>query len=169
MTVHKGDVGLLTEHIDHLTVVVLLSSDIHRGTLEGLETARAIVKGRKHSDLRALHVEIDPHKTQRLTTKWKEIVAPRLGQLITLDVVPSPYRTLIHPVVEYVTGLARQRPGEKVVVLIPEFETGSPFSRLLHNQTAPQLRRALFKVPEISVITNRFFMVSACRSRASRR
>lgn len=158
MTVRKGDVGLLSEHIDHLTVVVLLSSDIHRGTLEGLETARAIVKGRKHSDLRALHVEIDPNKTQRLTTKWKEIVAPKMGETITLDIIPSPYRTLIQPVVEYVKDLARQRPGEKVVVLIPEFETGTPLSWILHNQTAPQLRRALFKVPDISVITNRFFM-----------
>jgi hypothetical protein len=158
MTVRKGDVGLLSEHIDHLTVVVLLSSDIHRGTLEGIETARAIVKGRKHSDLRALHVEIDPQKTERLTTKWKDIVAPKLGSAIALDIVPSPYRTLIHPIVDYVKSLARQRPDEKVIVLIPEFETGTPLSRLLHNQTAPQLRKALFKVPNISVITNRFFM-----------
>jgi amino acid transporter len=160
MTIRKGDVGLLSDRINHLTVVVLLSSDIHRGTLEGLETARAIVQGRKNSDLRALHVEIDPNKTQRLMTKWKEIVQPKMGTLIELDVVPSPFRTLINPVVDYVKSLTSHHSGERVVVLIPEFETGSLFSRILHNQTAPQLRKALFNVPDITVITNRFFMRS---------
>jgi amino acid transporter len=158
MTVRKGDVGLLAEQVNHLTVVVLLSSDIHRGTLEGLEAARAIVQGRKHSDLRALHVEIDPNKTERLRTKWKDIVQPKMGHMISLDVVHSPFRTLIQPVVDYVKLLSRQAPGERVLILIPEFETGTFLSGILHNQTAPQLRRALFKVPNITVITNRFFM-----------
>jgi amino acid transporter len=158
MTVRTGDVGFLGERIEHLTVVVLLSSDVHRGTIEGIETARALVQGRKHSALRALHIATDPAKTTRLIEKWECIVQPKLGQQILLDIVPSPYRTLIQPVVTYVRALTEDRPHERVVIMIPEFETGSFFSRLLHNQTAPQLRRALFKVPGITVITNRFFL-----------
>jgi amino acid transporter len=158
MSIHPGEPNPLSGPVDHLTVVVLLSSDIHRGTLEGLEAARAIVEGRKSSSLRALHVQIDPEKTKRLTGKWEKMVMPYIGHMIQLDIVPSPYRQLIPPVEDYLDRLDAERNDDRVVVLIPEFETGGFWTHLLHNQTAPRLRKALFNRPNVTVITNRFFM-----------
>ncbi|MDQ3024223.1 MAG: hypothetical protein M3R04_07575, partial [bacterium] len=158
MSIPPGEENPLAGPIDHLTVIVLLSSDIHRGTLEGLETARAFVEGRKNSTLRALHIEIDPEKTKRLVTKWEKLVKPYIGHMIHLDIVPSPYRQLIPPVMQYIQRLDDERGDDRIVVLLPEFETGGFWTHLLHNQTAPRLRQALFQMPNVTVITNRFFM-----------
>jgi amino acid transporter len=158
MSIHPGEENPLSGPINHLTVIVLLSSDIHRGTLEGLETARAFVEGRKNATLRALHIEIDPEKTKRLTTKWDKLVKPYIGHMIHLDIVPSPYRQLIPPVMQYIEHVDDERPDDRIVVLLPEFETGGFWTHLLHNQTAPRLREALFQRPNVTVITNRFFM-----------
>jgi len=158
MAVRPSDHNPLSGPIDHLTVIVLLSSDIHRGTLEGLEAARAIVEGRKNSVLRALHIEIDPEKTKRLKNKFDSLVEPYLGRIIRLDIVPSPFRWLIEPVVEYIEKLDRERPHDRIIVVVPEFETGDFFGKLMHNQTAARLRAALFNRPNITVLSHRFFM-----------
>jgi hypothetical protein len=158
MSIHPGEENPLAGPINHLTVIVLLSSDIHRGTLEGLEAARAFVEGRKNATLRALHIEIDPEKTKRLTTKWDKMVKPYIGHMIHLDIVPSPYRQLIPPVMQYIEHVDDERADDRIVVLLPEFETGGFWTHLLHNQTAPRLRQALFARPNVTVITNRFFM-----------
>jgi hypothetical protein len=158
MSVHPGEENPLAGPIDHLTVIVLLSSDIHRGTLEGIEVARAFVEGRKNTTLRALHIEIDPEKTKRLTSKWDKMVKPYIGHMIHLDIVPSPYRQLIPPVMDYIEKVDQERADDRIVVLLPEFETGGFWTHLLHNQTAPRLRQALFQRPNVTVITNRFFM-----------
>jgi amino acid transporter len=158
MAVHPGDENPLAGPSDHLTVIVLLSSDIHRGTLEGLEAARAFVEGRESASLRALHIEIDPEKTKRLTAKWDKLVSPHIGRLIQLEIVPSLHRALIPPILQYLDRIDAERQDDRIVVLIPEFETGGFWTHLLHNQTAPRLRQALFQRPNVTVITNRFFM-----------
>jgi amino acid transporter len=158
MSITPGEENPLAGPIDHLTVIVLLSSDIHRGTLEGLEAARAFVEGRKNTTFRALHIEMDAEKTKRLVTKWEKYVTPYIGHMIQLDIVPSPYRQLIPPIMGYINRVDSERADDRIVVLLPEFETGGFWTHLLHNQTAPRLRQALFQVPNVTVITNRFFM-----------
>ena len=39
---------------------------------------------------------------------------------VELTIVPSPYRSILRPLVEYVNGLARARRGELVTVVVPE-------------------------------------------------
>lgn len=158
MALRPGDPNPLAGPLDHLTVLVLLSSDIHKGTLEGLEAARALAEGRKNSMLRALHIEIDPDKTKRLKSKFEQFVEPYLGRYIQLDIIPSPYRWLIEPVVDYINQIDRERHGDRIIVVVPEFETGDWFSHLLHNQTAARLRAALFNRPNITILSHRFFM-----------
>ena len=72
--------------------------------------------------------------------------------------MPSPYRQLIPPVMQYIDRVDSERSDDRIVVLLPEFETGGFWTHLLHNQTAPRLRQALFQRPNVTVITNRFFM-----------
>lgn len=168
MALRPGDPNPLAGPLDHLTVLVLLSSDIHKGTLEGLEAARALAEGRKNSMLRALHIEIDPEKTKRLKSKFEQFVEPYLGRYIQLDIIPSPYRWLIEPVVDYINQIDRERHGDRIIVVVPEFETGDWFSHLLHNQTAARLRAALFNRPNITILSHRFFMRPPAQTHAAK-
>ncbi len=168
LDIQEGDTNPLLTSVDHLTVVVLVSSDIHRGTLEGLEAARAIVEGRANSELRALHIELDPTRTKRLKDKWDAMVMPYLGHLdISLDIVPSPYRWLVQPVLAYLDSLDKGRPDHRIVVLLAEFETGSVWTQMLHNQSTLGLRKALFNRPNVTIITNRFFLKPGAHERSA--
>jgi hypothetical protein len=51
---------------------------------------------------------------------------------VRLDVVNSPYRSLVHPVVRYVERACRD--GEQVAVLIPQVEPRHHRYRILQNQ-----------------------------------
>jgi len=158
MTVEPKDYNPLREPVEPLTVVVLLSSDIHRGILEGLECARAVAADRPDAQVRALHIEMDPDKTQRLKSKWAQFVQPYLGNSIRLDVVSSPYRWLVEPITDYLDGIEHERPGARVVVVLPEFETGNVVTHFLHNFTGRRLRGVLLSRPRVTVVSVRYFM-----------
>lgn len=158
MTVHPDDFNPLAEPSEPLTVLVLVSSDIHRGILEGLECGRSIAEGKPNSVLRAIHIEMDPEKTPRLKKKWEQFVEPYLGGKIRLDIVPSPYRWLIEPIMEYLDHADLERTGDRVIIVLPEFETGSIVTHFLHNFTARRLRSSLLNRPHVTVVSSRYFM-----------
>jgi len=158
MTVHEQDYNPLAEPAESLTVLVLVSSDIHRGILEGLEAGRSITEGHPDSVLRAVHIEMDPEKTPRLRTKWEQLVEPYLGQKIKLDIVPSPYRWLVEPVLDYLDWIDLERSSDRVIVVLPEFETGNWLTHFLHNFTAGRLRTILHNRPHLTVVSSRYFM-----------
>ncbi len=158
MTVDENDYNPLADAPEPLTVLVLVSSDIHRGILEGLECGRAIAAGRPDSILRAVYIELDPEKTPRLRAKWTKMVEPYLGQQVTLDIVPSPYRWLTEPIMDYLDWADLQRNGDRVIIVLPEFETGNVITHFLHNFTARRLRSLLLNRPHITVVSSRYFM-----------
>lgn len=158
MTVHPYDYNPLADPPEPLTVLVLVSSDIHRGILEGLECGRAIASGNPDSILRAVHIEMDPEKTVRLKTKWAQMVEPYLGGKVRLDIVPSPYRWLLEPILDYLDWADLERVGDRVIIVLPEFETGSVITHFLHNFSARRLRTALLNRPHVTVVSSRFFM-----------
>ena len=158
MTVHPEDFNPLSEPAEPVTVLVLISSDIHRGILEGLECGRAIADGRPDSILRAVHIEMDPAKTPRLKARWEQFVEPHYGHKIRLDIIPSPYRWLIEPIMDYLDWTDLERSGDRVIVVLPEFETGSFITQFLHNFTGRRLRAALLNRPHVTVVSSRFFM-----------
>lgn len=158
MTVHPDDFNPLAQPIESLTVLVLVSSDIHRGILEGLECGRSITEGRPNAMLRAVHIEMDPEKTPRLKAKWEQMVEPYLGNQIRLDIVPSPYRWLIEPVMEYLDHADLERKGNRIILVLPEFETGSVWTHFLHNFTGRRLRATLLNRPHVTVVSSRYFM-----------
>jgi amino acid transporter len=158
MTLSPSDYNPLADKEEALTVLVLVSSDIHRGILEGLECGRAIASGKSNAVLRAVHIEMDPEKTVRLKTKWAQYVEPYLGRQIRLDIVPSPYRWLIEPVMEYLDQVDMERSQDRVIIVLPEFETCNPITHFLHNFTGRRLRSTLLNRPNVTVVSSRFFM-----------
>ena len=72
--------------------------------------------------------------------------------------MPSPYRWLIEPILDYIDWTDLERSGDRVIVVVPEFETGSALTHFLHNFTAGRLRTALLNRPHVTVVSSRFFM-----------
>ncbi|MGH9321883.1 MAG: APC family permease [Vicinamibacteria bacterium] len=124
--------------------VILPISDVHRGTLEALRYARAL-----SDDVTAVHVSLDPEGSEKLREKWN-----LWGDGVRLVVVESPYRLLLEPLLDYITGIADERqPNEVLTIIVPQFVPRRSWQNLLHAQTALFLRMALLFRRGI-VITN---------------
>ncbi|MGH2768469.1 MAG: APC family permease, partial [Actinomycetota bacterium] len=124
-----------------LSIVVVVSA-VHRATLRALEYARSL----NPAELKALSIATDPEERERLLREWEEgkIDAP-------LEVVDSPYRSIIQPLLREVRSLGPSA-SDAVGVVIPEFVVGRWWQQFLHNQTALLIKAALFFEPNVIVI-----------------
>jgi amino acid transporter len=114
--------------------VVLPISSVHRGVLEALRYARSI-----SDTVTAVYVEVNPAVTGKVRDEW-ETWAPD----VPLVVVPSPYRSTIGPLLEYLEQTDREHnDGLYATVVLPEFIPAHRWQYLLHNQTAGLLKLAL--------------------------
>ena len=114
--------------------IVIPISGVHRGVINAVLYARSI------SDrVTAVYVETDPEQTANVRKTW--VV---WGLDVPLNVVPSPYRSLIGPLLDYLDETDKEHnDGERATVLLPEFVPVRWWHHLLHNQTATLLRLAL--------------------------
>jgi len=114
--------------------VVLPISGVHRGVIEALRYARSI-----SNRVTAVYVEVNPGDAERIRQQWET-----WGQGVPLVVVPSPYRSIVGPLLEYLDRLdAESGDGQLASILLPEFVPAKWWQHLLHNQTAWLLKLAL--------------------------
>ncbi|PWU12184.1 MAG: hypothetical protein C5B49_16665, partial [Bdellovibrio sp.] len=76
-------------------------------------------------------MDLDKGATQRLAQDWNHKFPE-----IKLEVLPSPYRSVIQPILDYIDDIERSVDSEFVTVIIPEFITSRWYHKFLHNQTA---------------------------------
>ena len=117
--------------IDH-TVLVLVG-DLHRGVAAALRYAQTL-----STSVKAVYVELDPDRTQKLEEKWG-----KFGLGVPLVVLTSPYRSLLTPFLDYVNHLLALGENHVVTIVIPEFVPARWWQHLLHNQTALLIKGAL--------------------------
>jgi len=123
--------------------VILPISGVHRGTLQALNYARNL-----SSDVTAVHVSIDPVDSEKTRQKWDA-----WGNGTRLEVLDSPYRLLMEPLLEYIEKLADLRQnGEIITIIVPQFVPAKSWQNVLHSQTAFWLRNALFNIPDVVII-----------------
>src|SRR6185503_7205652 len=72
---------------------------------------------------------------------------------VPLVVIPSPYRSVLRPLVEYVDNLRLVMPGELVTVVVPEIVPMKWWEHLLHNKTALNIRTSCLFKPNLVVTT----------------
>ncbi len=114
--------------------LVIPISGVHRGTLQAVRYARSI-----SDQVTAVYVETDPEQTAHVRREWEA-----WGQGVPLVVVPSPYRSLIGPFLDYLYRADLEiHDGQLASVLLPEFVPVKWWHHLLHNHTAALLRLAL--------------------------
>jgi amino acid transporter len=114
--------------------VVVPVSGMHRGTLAALRFARSL-----SSDVTAVVVDVEPSSTERVAEKW-----PAWGHDIPLEVLPSPYRSTLAPLLHFLDETdGRDVERGLAVLVLPEFVPARWWHNLLHNQTAGFIKRAL--------------------------
>ncbi|MBS5887285.1 MAG: APC family permease [Negativicoccus succinicivorans] len=116
-----------------------------RAVARALRYARAITDD---AHIHALHIAIDAEAGERLRQKWQ-----RLLPAISMAVVPSPYRDFSEPLLDYIKEFRDRHPDASITILIPEFEVGMGWERLLHNQQGLQLRWQLLNRFDVIVTT----------------
>lgn len=112
--------------------IIVPVADLHRGVLKAVHYGQAL-----GGDLHAVNVEVDPEETAKLQEYWLEVLPD-----VPLKVLPSPYRSVIAPLLEYIDHFV-QYEGDYVTVLVPEFVPARWWHHLLHNETALTLKIAL--------------------------
>jgi len=113
--------------------VVVLVSGLHRGVVTALTYARAI-----SPNVTAISVDLDPTTTARLQQQW-----PEWAPDVPLVILDSPYRSVMQPVLHYIDQMEKQRDGDYMTIILPEFLPAKWWHHLLHNQTALLIKGAL--------------------------
>lgn len=122
--------------------VIVPIGGVHRAVIAALNYARSI-----SDDVTAVYVEIDPQETARVQRKWRE-----WGDGVRLVILPSPYRSLIGPLVKYVDEVDDKRRRDQVVtIVLPQFVPAKGWQRFLHNQTAILIHAAFLFRREVMV------------------
>jgi hypothetical protein len=116
-------------------------SGIHRGVINALQYAKSIAPG----GVKAVYVDFDEEATRKLQEKWEQ-----WGSGIELVVLPSPYRSLVRPLLRYIDRLRGKSEDGFVTVVLPEFVPARWWQQLLHNQSTPLLKGSLLFKEESS-------------------
>ena len=84
--------------------------------------------------LLALHVSPTDEEAERFRDYWHQ-----WGDHLPLEVIISPHRAIVAPMVNYISSLHRQRPELTLTVIMPEIIVRHWWHRSLHNRIAPRL------------------------------
>jgi amino acid transporter len=123
------------EEIRH-TVIVPIAS-VNRIARQTLAYARSI-----SHNVTAVHVTDDEAEIERMKREWKE-----LNTDIPLVIIESPYRALVGPLLKYIDEVDKQRTGDTITVVLPEFLARHWWEHILHNQSALRIKAALLFRP----------------------
>jgi len=116
----------------HNTVLVPIGG-LQRAVVDALRYAETL-----SDDVRAIYVDVNPAQTEQLRKDWVE-----WGGRVTLVVLPSPFRSLMEPLLEYIEQAAAEKANDYVTVILPEFVPARWWQHLLHNQTSLLIKGAL--------------------------
>ena len=95
-----------------------------------------------------MHVDLDPSCAAEVTRDWAE-----WGAGAALEVLESPYRSFVAPVLQYVQKVEAEAPNRLITIVLPEVIPRRWWQTLLHNRWSLQLRAALINRPRVTVLT----------------
>jgi amino acid transporter len=119
------------EQIQHLLLVPVERLDL--ANLRALAYAASLGQ-----PLLAVHLSPADDEAERFRHEWET-----WGVALRLEIVVSPHRALVAPLVRYVELLRSQRPELTMTVIVAELVVRRRWQRLLHSHVAARLRAAL--------------------------
>ncbi|MEV0494052.1 APC family permease [Streptomyces atratus] len=138
----------LPEEVRHLCIVAIATLDL--ASMRTLAYAASL-----QQPVLALHISVAEDEAQRFRDYWS-----LWGDHLPLEVIVSPYRAVVAPLVRYLEALHRQHPELTLTVIVPEIITSRRRHQLLHSRTAIRLRRALRPLPKIVITSVPFHLPS---------
>jgi amino acid transporter len=97
-------------------------------------------------EVHAVHVGAE-EETNELKENWERLVAEPVkkagGTPPTLEILDSPYRLILKPILEYVTTMEAKNPSRQIAVIVPELVERHWYHYPLHNQRAELLKALL--------------------------
>ncbi len=113
---------------------VIPIASLHRGVIQAVDYAQGLCR-----DLTAVHIELEPGSGEALRQTWQSWFPG-----IPLVVLPSPYRSMIGPLLEYLDQTDREHnDGQQAMLILPEFVPARWWQAFLHNQTAWVIKAAV--------------------------
>ena len=122
--------------------VIIPVDQINRAVLRTVAYAKSI-----SDNVTAIHITDDRERGDALRRRWEEFVLDT-----PIVVIESPFRSLAEPILAYVDALDRAQADQMITVVLPEFVTHRPWERILHNQLALRLKKALLSRPNTVVV-----------------
>lgn len=110
----------------HPVRTIVLVDDVHRGTVRVVDFAKSL--GREWTPV---HVDYNDRKTHIVQQKWCE----RIGEG-ELTILPSPFRRLTEPILDYVKGELDKDPTLFVHVIMGQLVMDTPWARALHSNNS---------------------------------
>ena len=127
----------------HLVVVPV--AGVSRSTANALAYALLL-----SPNIRAVAVATDPSQVQRLQDEWD-----LWDSGVPLDVVVSPYRSIVGPLLRYIDQVEKAEQPDWLTVVLPEVVPARWWHAFLHNQTVYAIKTALLFRRNVVVTTVR--------------
>ena len=107
-------------------------------------------------DIKAVHIQLDDND-DAFVRDWKKLIEDpiRNAKLAVPELVclPSPFRYVITPIVDYVLDLSKQHPDRTIAVIVPELVEDKWYHYPLHNQRAQSLKGLLLLHGSKKIVT----------------
>jgi amino acid transporter len=142
----QDETEVIPQQVQHLLIVAVATLDL--SAMRALAYAASL-----QQPVLALHVSPSEEESERFSGYWRE-----WGDHLPLEILVSPYRAIVAPTINYIESLHYQRPDLTLTVILPEIVVRHRLQRVLHNETAWRLRRALRPLPKIVVTTIPFHL-----------
>ncbi len=114
-------------------LVIVPISGVNRAVIRAVDYARS-----RSAEIRAVLVDVDPEQTPKIEIQWAQ-----WGCGVQLVVLPSPYRSVLVTLLDYIEEQLEKDPQSWVTVVIPEILPARWWQNILHNQRALMLKAAL--------------------------
>jgi amino acid transporter len=124
-------------------ICIVPIADLNPIALQSLALAR-----RFSDNVLAVHISDDQHEIAKLRQKWEV-----WGNHVPLEIIESPYRSLVRPLLAYIDAIDKQRRDDTLIVVLPEMVATRWWHQLLHNQSALRLKAALLFRPGTVVVS----------------
>jgi amino acid transporter len=114
-------------------IVIIPIGGVNRSVVRAVDYARS-----RPGEIRAVFVDLDPEESAKVKIQWAQ-----WGCGINLIALPSPYRSVLGSLLDYIEEILEKEPDIWVTVVIPEILPARWWQNILHNQRALLLKAAL--------------------------
>lgn len=129
---HLSQRDLISRETRH-TVIVLIGG-LHKAVIPAIKYAKSL-----SLEARALHIAIDEKEAKFIKSNWE-----KWGGGLQLDILDSPQRSIIGPLLKYIDELDRKYDDDIVSVILPELVPRHFWHTFLHNQRGWLVKLALW-------------------------